>query len=56
MQWVLIAAGAIALATVIGTAIGYAFKNISGKTYDSVIGFSSGIMLLRIFRARHMIP
>ena len=45
MLWVLLAAGVIALATVIGTCIGYLFKDISQKANDCVIGFSAGVML-----------
>ena len=41
----IIAASAIAVATFVGTVIGYFFRNISRKTYDIVIGFSAGIML-----------
>ena len=45
MLWVLLSAGAIALATVVGTCVGYIFKDISQKANDSVIGFSAGVML-----------
>lgn len=45
MLWVLLAAGVIALATVIGTCVGYIFKDISQKANDAVIGFSAGVML-----------
>ncbi len=45
MEWVLLTAGLIALSTVIGTFIGFCFKNISQKGNDLVIGFSAGVML-----------
>ncbi|MBE6600116.1 MAG: ZIP family metal transporter [Ruminococcaceae bacterium] len=45
MEWVLITAGIIALSTVIGTFIGFCFKNISKKANNCVIGFSAGVML-----------
>ena len=45
MLWVLLAAGIIALATFIGTCVGYLFKDITQKANDSVIGFSAGVML-----------
>lgn len=45
MQWVLLTAGIIALSTVIGTFIGFCFKNISQKGNDCIIGFSAGVML-----------
>ncbi len=45
MLWVLLAAGVIALATVMGTCVGYLFKDISQKANDAVIGFSAGVML-----------
>jgi len=45
MLWVLLAAGVIALATFIGTCVGYLFKDISQKANDAVIGFSAGVML-----------
>ena len=45
MQWVLLAAAGIALSTVIGTFLGFLFKNISQSANDCVIGFSAGVML-----------
>ena len=45
MQWVLLAACGIGLSTVIGTGVGFAFKNISQKPYNCVIGFAAGVML-----------
>lgn len=45
MQWVLLAAGVISVATLVGTAVGYLFKNVSQRGNDAVIGFSSGVML-----------
>jgi len=45
MIWVMLAAGGIALATVMGSVIGYFFRNISQKSYDAVIAFSAGVML-----------
>ena len=45
MLWVLLTAGIIALTTVIGTVVGFLFKNISKKQNDCVIGFSAGVML-----------
>ena len=45
MIWVVTAAGGIAFATFVGSVIGYFFRNISQRSYDAVIGFSSGIML-----------
>ena len=45
MLWVLLAAGVIALATFIGTCVGYLFKDITQKANDCVIGFSAGVML-----------
>ena len=45
MKWVLLAAGGIAVSTLVGSIIGYFFKSISQKAYDGIIGFSSGIMI-----------
>ncbi len=45
MRWVLLTAGIIALSTIIGTFIGFCFKNISKKANNCVIGFSAGVML-----------
>ena len=45
MQWVLLAACGIGLSTVIGTGVGFAFKNISKNLYNCVIGFAAGVML-----------
>ena len=45
MRWVLLAACGIGLSTVIGTCVGFCFKNISQKLYDCVIGFAAGVML-----------
>ena len=45
MIWVVTAAGGIAFAPFVGSVIGYFFRNISQRSYDAVIGFSSGIML-----------
>ncbi len=45
LLWVFVAAGVIAAATLIGTLIGYLFKNITQKQNDAVIAFSAGVML-----------
>ena len=45
MNWVFLTAGIIALSTIIGTFVGFCFKNISKKGNDCVIGFSAGVML-----------
>ena len=45
MKWVFLTAGIIALSTIIGTFVGFCFKNISKKSNDCVIGFSAGVML-----------
>ena len=45
LLWVFVAAGVVAAATLIGTLIGYLFKNISQKQNDAVIAFSAGVML-----------
>ena len=45
LLWVFVAAGVIAVATLIGTLIGYLFKNITQKQNDAVIGFAAGVML-----------
>lgn len=45
MQWVLLAACGIGLSTVAGTGVGFAFKNISQRAYNCIIGFAAGVML-----------
>ena len=45
MQTVLIAAFSVGGATIVGTLIGFLFKNISHRFSDIVLGFASGVML-----------